>query len=68
MTEYIFDNISLYCISAYWNKKTMTQPKFDTKIKCLEQVKDEIGVILEEDPPLISLCFSLISNVYINIW
>ena len=27
----------------------MSQPKFDTKINCLEQFKDEIGVILEVD-------------------
>ena len=25
----------------------MSQPQFDTKNNCLEQVKDEIGVILE---------------------
>ena len=28
----------------------MSQPLFDTKINCLEQLKDEIGVILEVDP------------------
>ena len=28
----------------------MSQPEFDTKINCLEQFKDEIGVILEVDP------------------
>ena len=28
----------------------MSQPEFDTNIKCLEQFKDEIGVILEVDP------------------
>ena len=28
----------------------MSQPEFDTKIYCLEQLKDEIGVILEVDP------------------
>ena len=27
----------------------MSQPWFDTKIGCLEQFKDEIGVILEVD-------------------
>ena len=27
----------------------MSQPLFDTKINCLEQVKDEIRVILEVD-------------------
>ena len=40
-------------------KKTMSQPKFDTKINCLEQLKDEIGVILEVDPPLFFLRFFL---------
>ena len=28
----------------------MSQPLYDTKINCLEQFKDEIGVILEVDP------------------
>ena len=28
----------------------MSQPLCDTKINCLEQLKDEIGVILEVDP------------------
>ena len=28
----------------------MPQPSFDTKTNCLEQFKDEIGVILEVDP------------------
>ena len=28
----------------------MSQLEFDTKIDCLEQFKDEIGVILEVDP------------------
>ena len=55
------------CISDHRNKKTMPQPKFDTKINCLEQLKDEISVILEVDPTIFSTFFSLISNVYINI-
>ena len=38
------------CISDHWNKKCMSQPQFDAMINCLEQVKDEIGVILEVDP------------------
>ena len=45
----------------------MSQPLFDTKINCLEQLKDEIGVILEVDPHYFFYVFSLISNVYINI-
>ena len=28
----------------------MSQPSFDTKINCLEQFKDEMGVISEVDP------------------
>ena len=30
----------------------MSQPYFDTKINCLEQFKDELGLILEVDPHL----------------
>ena len=33
----------------------MSQPKFDTKINCLEQFKDEIGVIFRSRLPLIFL-------------
>ena len=46
----------------------MSQPEYDTKIYCLEQIKDEISVILEVDPTIFSTFFSLISNVYINIY
>ena len=46
----------------------MSQPLYDTKIYCLEQIKDEIGVILEVDPHYFFYVFSLISNVYINIY
>ena len=28
----------------------MSQPKFENKINCLEQFKDEIGVTLDVDP------------------
>ena len=28
----------------------MSQPYIDTKINCLEQLKDDVGVILEVDP------------------
>ena len=35
----------------------MSQPEFDTKIKCLEQVKYEIGVILGVDPTIFSIFF-----------
>ena len=45
----------------------MSQPKVHTKINCVEQVKDEIGVILEVGPHSFFYVFSLISNVYINI-
>ena len=45
----------------------MSQPEFDTKINCLGQLKDEIGVILEVDPHLCLYIFSFIPNVYINI-
>ena len=38
----------------------MSQPSFDTKINCLEQVKDEIGVILEVNPHYFFYIFSLI--------
>ena len=45
----------------------MSQPKFDTKINCLEHLKDEIGVILEEDPTIFFyVFFSLTSYVYIK--
>ena len=37
----------------------MSQPEFDTKIKCLEQVKYEIGVILGVDPTNFSIFFLL---------
>ena len=35
----------------------MSLPKYDTKMYCLEQIKDEIGVILEEDPHFFSTLF-----------
>ena len=41
----------------------MSQPKFNTKINCLEQFKDEIVVILEVDPLYFLSVSSLISNV-----
>ena len=41
----------------------MSKPKFDTKIDCLEQLKDEIGVILEVDPDKFFYLFSLTSYV-----
>ena len=48
----------------------MSQPEFDTTSNCLEQVKDERGVILEVDPTnlifstffLSFLMFTLILN------
>ena len=45
----------------------MSQSKFDTKILCIERVKDEIAGILEVDPTNFSTFFSLIFNIYINI-
>ena len=50
----------------------MSQPEFDTTSNCLEQVKDEIGVILEVDPTNFStfflsfLMFTLILTVFRN--
>ena len=58
------------CISDHWKKKTMSQPKFDTKINCLEQLKDEIGVILEVDPTIFStffLSFLMFTLISINL-
>ena len=46
----------------------MSQPYFDSLINCLEQFKDEIGVILEGDDHYFFYVFPLISNVYINIY
>ena len=36
----------------------MSQPYRDTKINCLEQFKDQIGVVLEVDPTNFSTFFS----------
>ena len=35
----------------------MSQPLFDTKINCLEQLKDEIGINLKVDPTNFTMCF-----------
>ena len=48
----------------------MSQPEFDTKINCLEQFKDEIGVILEVDPtnfPTLFLSFLMFKLILINL-
>ena len=44
----------------------MSQLLSDTKINCLEKLKDEIEVILKQAPANYSF-FLLISNVYIYI-
>ena len=48
----------------------MSQPQFDTKINCLEQLKDEIGVILEVDHTNFStffLSFLMFTLISINL-
>ena len=48
----------------------MSQPLFDTKIYCLEQFKDEIGVILEVHPTYLStfyLSFLMFKLILINL-
>ena len=47
----------------------MSQPLFDTTINCLEQSKDEIGVILEVHPTNFStffLSFLMFKLILIN--
>ena len=46
----------------------MSQPEYDTKIYCLEQIKDEIGVILEVDPHYFFYVFFLSFLMFISIF
>ena len=49
------------CISDHWNTIIcLSLNMIDTKIYCLEQIKDEISVILEVDPTIF-LCFFFLS-------
>ena len=48
-------------------KYYMSQPKFDTKISCLEQLKDEIEVISEVDTTNYLRFFSFLMFILILI-